>query len=213
MTPPRLPLAFALLASLATMACASSPDRQLAERTSGSLSLLSSQMAGLVVSGTRLAQTRAERIAHLHAETARVKNELETDLDLRRRTDDRETGSRLAELRELAEAVTARWAAAGRAREERRARILAGQAVLEAPTKSLGGIASDLAALGETDDLMSRVRFLSGFVGNITSEVRALQKDVEKTAKAAAAGSRDNAARAQGELGRAAASPAGGTPP
>ncbi len=208
MRPARLPLAVALLAGLATMACASSPDRQLAERSSGSLSLLSSQMAGLVVSGTRLAATRAERIAHLHAETARVKNELETELDLRRRTGERETGSRLTELRELAEAVTARWTATASAREERRARILAGQAALEAPTKSLGGIASDLAALGEADDLLSRVDFLSGFIRSVTSEVRARQQQAEKAATAAVAGSRDNALRTQGDLGRA----AGGTP-
>jgi hypothetical protein len=211
MTAPRLRLIALLLAGIAAAACATTPDQRLAERTSGNLSLLSSQMEGLAVSGRRLAETRAERTARLQAETARVKNQMETELDLRVRTDDREPATRLSELRQFADTVTERWTTTARAGEERRARILAGQAVLEPPTKSLGGIASDLAALGEGGDLASRLRFLFGFVGNVTSEVKARQKAAQEAATEAAAASGDNTAKASSALG--AAAPAAGTSP
>ncbi|HEU5322278.1 MAG TPA: hypothetical protein VFX28_15850 [Methylomirabilota bacterium] len=207
MTPPGLRLTALVLAGLAAAACATTPDRKLAERTSGNVSLLSSQMEGLAVSGRRLAETRAERTARLHAETARVKNDMATDLDLRERTDDRDTRARLDQLRQFADAVTERWTAAAKAGEERRARILGGQAALEAPTKSLGGIASDLAALGEAGDLASRLQFLSGFVGNVTSEVKKRQEATKKAATEAAAASGDKAAKAAGDVGTAGASP------
>ena len=212
MTALRLRLTALLLAGLAAAACATTPDQRLAERTSGNLSLLSSQMEGLAVSGRRLAETRAERTARLQAETARVKNQMETELDLRGRTDDRDTATRLNDLRRFADTVTERWTTTARAGEERRARILAGQAAREVPTKSLGGIASDLAALGEGGDLASRLRFLFGFVGNVTSEVRTRQKAAEKAATEAAAASSDNAAKAASALGTAAAPAAGASP-
>jgi hypothetical protein len=198
-----------LLVSLAVAACATTPDQRLAERTSANVSLLSSQMEGLAVSGRRLAETRAERTARLQAETARVKNELATDLDLRGRTGDRDTESRLETLRTFADAVTERWTATARAGEERRARILAGQAALEAPTKSLGGIASDLAALGEAEDLESRLRFLFGFVANVNSEVRKRQEAAKKAAGEAAAASGEKATKASGDVGTAAAASTG----
>ena len=203
MTAAALPLIALALAGMSVAACATTPDKRLAERTSGNVSLLSSQMEGLAVSGRRLAETRAERTARLHAETARVKDDLATELDLRVRTNDRDTRARLDELREFADAVTERWTATLRAGEERRARILGGQAVLEAPTKSLGGIAGDLAALGEADDLGSRLRFLFGFVGNVTSEVKKRQEAAKKAAEDAAAASTEGATKAAGDLGRA----------
>jgi outer membrane murein-binding lipoprotein Lpp len=167
-----------LVVILLVAGCATpAPVVQLAERTSGSVSLVNTQLEMLAQDSRRLAELRAANIGRLQADMSEVKLRYDIDLEVMQRTGETSRIDQAKTLRDFVQKLATLREESGRAAREREARVIARYQTLAVPAQQLNQIASELAVLGKDEDLKTRVKFLSGYAESVAAEVEARQKE------------------------------------
>lgn len=170
-----------LVVALLGAGCATpAPVLQLAERTSGNVSLVNTQLEILAQDSRRLAEVRAANIGRLQADMSEVKLRYDIDLEVMQRTGETSRIDQAKALREFVQKLAKLREESSRAAREREARIIARYQALAVPAQQLNQIASELAVLGKDEDLKARVKFLSGYAESVAAEVKARQKEKEQ---------------------------------
>jgi hypothetical protein len=173
-TRPALPVVALLLG----VGCATpAPVLQLAERTSGNVSLVNTQLEMLAQDSRRLAEVRAANIGRLQADMSEVKLRYEIDIEVVQRTGETPRIDQAKSLREFVNKLAKLREESARAARDREARVIARHQALAVPAQQLNQIASELSVLGKEEDLEARVKFLSSFVESVASEVKARQNE------------------------------------
>lgn len=156
------------------------PVLQLAERTSGNVSLVNTQLEILAQDSRRLAEVRAANIGRLQADMSEVKLRYDIDLEVMQRTGETSRIDQAKTLREFVQKLAKLREESARAAREREARIIARYQALAVPAQQLNQLASELAVLGKDEGLKARVKFLSGYAESVAAEVKARQKEKEQ---------------------------------
>lgn len=174
--------------SLLALGCATSdPVRQLAERTSGNVSLVNTQLEMLAKDSRRIAEVRAANIGRLQADVSEVQLRYDIDREVMERTGESARIGLARDLRDFVLKLAKLRETAAKAAREREARVIARYQALAVPAKQLNEVASELAILGQEEDLEARVKFLRGYSESVASEVKARQKEKEQAADKAKA--------------------------
>jgi hypothetical protein len=169
-----------LVVTLLGAGCATpAPVLQLAERTSGNVSLVNTQLEMLAQDSRRLAEVRAANIGRLQADMSEVKLRYDIDLEVMERTGETSRIDQARSLRDFVQKLAKLREESARAAREREARVIARYQALAVPAQQLNQLASELAVLGKDEDLKARVKFLSGYVESVAAEVKARQKEKE----------------------------------
>jgi hypothetical protein len=172
--------AILLVVAVLGAGCATpAPVLQLAERTSGNVSLVNTQLEALAQDSRRLAEVRAANIGRLQADISEVKLRYDIDLEIMQRTGETPRIDQASTLRDFVQRLTKLREESARAAREREARVIARHQALALPAQQLNQVASQLAVLGKDEDLKARVKFLSGYAEDVAAEVRARQKEKE----------------------------------
>jgi hypothetical protein len=158
------------------------PVLQLAERTSGNVSLVNTQLELLAQESRRLAQVRAANIARLQTDVSEVRLRYDIDLEVMERTGAADRLTQARALRDFVQKLARLREDAARAAREREARVVARYQALAVPARQLNEVASELAILGKDEDMKARIEFLSGYAESVAAEVRARQKDKAQAA-------------------------------
>ena len=182
MTPGARPTrAAVLLVTLLGAGCAT-PALQLAERTSGNVSLVNTQLEMLAQESRRLAEARAANIGRLQTDMSDVKLRYDIDLEIMERMGEASRIEQARDLREFVLKLAKLREESVRAARDREARVIARHQALTVPAQQLNQLASELAVLGKDEDLKARVKFLSGYAESVATEVKARQKEKEEAA-------------------------------
>lgn len=152
---------------------------ELAERTSGNVSLVNSQLERLAQDSRRIAEVRAANIGRLQSDMSAVKLRYEVDLELLQRIGESYRVDQAKSLREFVNKIAKLREEATKAAREREARVIARHQALIVPAQQLNQVANDLAALGKEEDAKARLKFLAGFVESVVSEVKERQQEKE----------------------------------
>lgn len=169
-----------LVAVLGCVGCATPRAvTELAERTSGNVSLVNSQLERLAQDSRRIAEVRAGNIGRLQSDMSAVKLRYEVDLELLQRVGESYRVDQARSLREFVNKIAKLREEATKAAREREARVIARHQALVVPAQQLNQVANDLAALGKEEDAKARLKFLSGFVESVVSEVKERQQEKE----------------------------------
>jgi len=174
--------AFLVVALLGAGCATPAPVLQLAERTSGNVSLVNTQLEMLAQDSRRLAEVRAANIGRLQADMSDVKLRYDIDLEVMERTGESSRIEQARDLREFVLKLAKLREESVRAARDREARVIARHQALIVPAQQLNQLASELAVLGKDEDLKARVKFLSGYAESVASEVKARQKEKEEAA-------------------------------
>jgi hypothetical protein len=173
---------------LLALGCATAdPVRQLAERTSGNVSLVNTQLEMLAKDSRRIAEVRAANIGRLQADVSEVQLRYDIDREVMERTGESARIGLARDLRDFVLKLAKLRESAAKAASEREARVIGRYQALAVPAKQLNEVASELAILGQEEDLEARVKFLRGYAESVASEVKARQKEKEQAADKAKA--------------------------
>jgi outer membrane murein-binding lipoprotein Lpp len=175
-----------LVVTLLGAGCATpAPVLQLAERTSGNVSLVNTQLEMLAQESRRIAEVRAANIGRLQGDMSEVKLRYDIDLEVMQQAGEASRIDQAKTLREFVLKLAKLQEESARAAREREARVIARYQALTVPAQQLNQLASELAVLGKDEDLKARVKFLSGYVESVAAEVKARQKAKEGAASKA----------------------------
>jgi hypothetical protein len=186
-------LAMLVLPVLAIGCATPGPVLQLAERTSGNVSLVNTQLEMLAKESRRIAEVRAANVGRLQADVSEVKLRYDIDLEVMRRTGETERINQAKELREFVERLAKLREDAAKAARDREERVIARYQALAVPSKQLNEVANELAILGKDEDLTARVKFLSAYAESVAAEVKTRQKQKEQASNTAKAEAEGNA--------------------
>jgi hypothetical protein len=157
------------------------PAQRLAERTSGNISLLNTQLDLLAQDSRRLAEVRAANIGRLQADISDVRLRYLIDIEILQRIGEASKIEQAKGIREFIEKLAKLRQEATKAAREREARVIARYQALVVPAQQLNQLASELAVLGREEDLKTRSAFLLAFVQSVASEVKTQQKAKEQS--------------------------------
>ena len=173
-------IVLSLVAVLGGVACATPrPVTELAERTSGNVSLVNSQLRRLAQDSRRIAEVRAANIGRLQSDVSSVKLRYEVDVELLQRIGDSYRVEQARSMREFVNRIVKLREESTKVAREREAHVIARHQALAVPAEQLNQLANDLASLGKEEDVKVRLKFLAGFVETVVSEVKARQKEKE----------------------------------
>ena len=159
--------------------------RDLAENTAANIGVLSAQVARVGQESRQLAQVRSANIAQLHAANARLRASFNYDVELTKKAGGASNLKLIDVIKQWDDKVTAIFAAADKAKAERKKTILASQTKVDSKSQALAKIASSLAGLAKEGSTKDRVRFLVGFSKQLKKELdRQLKQSNTSTAAA-----------------------------